>query len=81
MESLLWERRLHSQGSPEHKKENVIKKEINIPFYFMSSKQRKIDVVLLSCLKGVFGDSRQAVVHVASSTRVDYYLTYLVGFT
>lgn len=38
-------------------------------------------MVLLSCLKGVFGDSRQAVVHVASSTRVDYYLTYLVGFT
>lgn len=37
--------------------------------------------MLLSYLKGVFGDPRQAVVHVASSTGVDYYLTNLICFT
>lgn len=38
-------------------------------------------VILFSYLKGVFGDSRQAVVHVASSTGVDDYLAYLICFT
>lgn len=36
---------------------------------------------LLSYLEGVFGDSRQAVVHVASGTGVYYYLSYLICFT
>lgn len=36
---------------------------------------------LLSYLKGVFGDSRQPIVHVASSSGVYYYLSYLVCFT
>lgn len=40
-----------------------------------------VGVTPLSYLKGVFGDSRQAVVHVASSTGVYYYLSYLICFT
>lgn len=38
-------------------------------------------VIFLSYLKGVFCDSRQAIVHGAPSTRVDYYLSYLICFT
>lgn len=38
-------------------------------------------ITLLSNLKGVFGDSRQAVVHVAPSAGVYYYLSYLICFT
>lgn len=39
------------------------------------------DVTLLSYLKSVFSDSRQTVVHVASSARVDDYLPYFICFT
>lgn len=38
-------------------------------------------LILLLYLKGVLCESRQAVVHVASSARVDYYLSYLICFT
>lgn len=43
--------------------------------------QHILGTSLYSNLKGVFGDSRQAVVHGASSTGIDYNLPYLIRFT
>lgn len=69
---------MQRQKGEEKRKE---KKNIVLGHLGVTNRRQFSGVSFLSYLKGVFCESRQAVVHVASSTRVYYYLSNLIGFT